>query len=211
LTNLATLQNLLPLSDFVFAIMTENSLRQAQEEKSAPITRQWVHKGRVISLRTDTLQKEGEKEKKWDIVIHPGAVVILPITKEGHLLLVKQWRRAAEKILIELPAGTLEEGEPPLECAKRELQEETGFRAEKWTALGGFFSAPGFCNEYLHLYLALDLTESYLEPDETEAIDLLSVDIKTALKMIEQNEICDAKTILGILRYALSFAPKHER
>ena len=136
-----------------------------------------------------------------EIVVHPGAVVMVPVTKEGKVLLVRQWRRATGKVLMELPAGTLEEGEPPLETAKRELQEEIGFKSNKITSLGGFFSAPGILTEYLHLYLAEDLEESQLDPDENEELDLHEMTLEEALAAVERGEIEDAKSIAGLSRY----------
>jgi len=137
-----------------------------------------------------------------EVVVHPGAIVIVPIDQAGRLLLVKQWRHPVGKVLTELPAGTLEAGESPHSCAERELQEETGFKPTTLTAMGGFYSAPGFCTEYLHLFLAEGLTVSRLPADEDEHIELLSVSLAAALQMIEDGTICDAKSVAGILRYA---------
>ncbi len=176
------------------------SQAQREKEKRAHIKTEWIYKGRAVKLKLETYQFD-KKTKVTEIIVHPGAAVILPIDPEGRIILIKQWRRAVDDIILELPAGTLEENEDPLDCAKRELQEETGFAARKVTPMGGFFSAPGFCSEYLHLFLAEDLTPSPLEPDEDEMIDLVPVTLKEAKQMIEQNKIRDAKTIAGILRY----------
>lgn len=181
--------------------MQEKSAEQERFEKSAPIEREVVYQGRTIALRCDTLTKADGSRKKWDIVVHPGAVVLVPITDKKEVLLVKQWRRAIGKRILELPAGTLEKGEPPESCAQRELQEETGFRAGQIIPLGGFYSAPGFCTEYLHLFLALGLEPAPLEPDDDEMIDRLFVPLRKIEQMIETGEICDAKTIAGIHRY----------
>lgn len=174
---------------------------QASLEKRGPVERETLYRGRIITLRKDMLQVEGRPPQKWEIVVHPGAVVIIPITSEGNILLVSQWRRAIEKIILELPAGTLEKNEDPLVCAGRELQEETGFKAASIIPLGGFYSAPGFCTEYLHLFIAEDLEESPLQADEDEGIDVVSVSLEDALRMIDDDTISDAKTIAGILRY----------
>jgi ADP-ribose pyrophosphatase len=179
----------------------EKSKKQAEEEKAGIWEKRDIYQGRIISVRSETLERAGKTPHTWDLVIHPGAVVILPITFDEKILLVKQWRRAAQKILIELPAGTLEHGESPAFSAQRELQEETGYRAEELTPLGGFFSAPGFCTEYLHLFLARNLVLSPLDCDENEAIDLLPLSLNEALRMIDQHLILDAKTIAGILLY----------
>jgi ADP-ribose pyrophosphatase len=181
---------------------SDKSMQQAMREKDARIESEEVYRGRPFSVRRDTYQLENGEQKRWDIIVHSGAVVLVPVTKKGELLLVKQWRRAAGKILLELPAGTLEPGEEPAVCAQRELREETGYRADKIIPLGGFFSAPGFCTEYLHLFLALDLTEAPLESEDSdEAIDLVSATFEQVEQMIETHQIQDAKTIAGFYRY----------
>jgi ADP-ribose pyrophosphatase len=177
--------------------MSTHAENQEERERNAPIKREVIYQGRTITLRCDTW-----KEHTWDIVLHPGAVVIIPITSEGKILMVKQWRRAVGKILIELPAGTLEEGEPVAVCAQRELQEETGYKSNELISLGGFYSAPGFCSEYLHLFLALELEAEPLEPDSDEAIDVISVTLSEAWDLIKNQHICDAKTIAGVALYA---------
>lgn len=176
------------------------SIEQREEEKKSLIESKWIYRGRVISLKTETHQFE-EGQKVFEVVQHPGAVVIIPIDPKGRILLIQQWRRAVKEITIELPAGTLEPDEEPLECAKRELQEETGFAARKMTPLGGFFSAPGFCTEYLHLFLAEDLQSAPLPPDIDEKIDLFPITMQEAKHLIQHNQIRDAKTVAGILRF----------
>lgn len=181
--------------------MREKSLEQEHFEKSSQVARKEVYRGRTIALYCDTLQSASGKSKSWDIVVHPGAVVLVSVTDKGEIIFVKQWRRAVGKRLIELPAGTLEAGEPPETCAMRELREETGFRSGRIVPMGGFYSAPGFCTEYLHLFLALDLKPDPLEADDDEKIDLLFLPLKQAEEMIQSGEICDAKTLAGIQRY----------
>lgn len=180
--------------------MGQKAEEQAEQERLAGVQRECIYRGRFISICTDTMKIEGRPPRKWDIVLHPGAVAIVPVNSKGNLLLVQQWRRALGHITIEIPAGTLED-EDPAECAQRELQEETGYKAGKLISFGGIFSAPGFCNEYLHLYLALDLEESKLPADEGEGIDLLEISLEEALRMIEEQTIRDAKSVAGIFRY----------
>ena len=182
--------------------MNSRAAEQRDKEKESLADSRWAYRGRIISLRLDTY-RFGPKAKVAEIVQHLGAVVVVPVDAQKRLLLVQQWRRAAQEILTELPAGTLEENEDPALCAQRELQEETGFRSNQLTPLGGFFSAPGFCDEYLHLFAAEELHPDPLPPDEDEGIDLLRVSLSEAIGMIERNEIRDAKTIAGILRYRL--------
>lgn len=173
---------------------------QRDKERRTLIDTRLVYEGRIVQLKLETYQFDTRK-KVAEIVQHPGAVVILPIDPEGRILLVRQWRRAVGKIILELPAGTLEPGEEPIECAKRELQEETGFACEKITPLGGFYSAPGFCSEFLHLFLAEHLYCAPLPPDDDEMIEIIPVTIKEAREMIVKNQIQDAKSIAGILRF----------
>lgn len=178
------------------------SIQQREQESESKVKEEWVYKGRIVNLKLETY-KIDDKLKVAEIIHHPGAVVILPIDNEGRLLLIQQWRRAAKDILIELPAGTLEENEDPLNCADRELQEETGYKAGKIKAAGGFFTAPGYCDEYLYFYIATDLTSSSLPPDDDELIDLLPVTVKEAKHLIQENRIKDAKTVAGILKYLM--------
>ncbi len=177
--------------------------QRAEAEQQAPTENEIVFQGKKFSVRVDTIQPAEGKAYKREIVVHSGAVVMIPVDEAGNILLIKQWRRAADRILVELPAGTLEQGEDPAECAQRELQEEIGYIANKLTPLGGFFSAPGFCSEYLHLFLAEDLQTSRLAPDAHEHIEVIPKTPEEALHMIEQGEICDAKSIAGITRYYL--------
>jgi ADP-ribose pyrophosphatase len=174
---------------------------QAKREKAAQVESQEVFKGKKFSVRVDTITDRPGHTYRREIVVHPGAVVMLPVTKEGKLVLVRQWRRATGKVLLELPAGTLDEGEEPLTTAGRELQEEIGYKANRITPLGGFFSAPGILTEYLHLYLAEDLQESQLDPDENEELDICEMTLEEALAAVEKGEIEDAKSIVGLSRY----------
>lgn len=178
------------------------SLSQKEKERDSLLETKWIYKGHIVDLKIEN-HRFGDKVKTFEIVHHKEAAVIIPIDKEGRILLIQQWRRAVGEIIIELPAGVLEANEEPIECMNRELREETGFAAKKITPLGGFYTAPGFCDEYLHLFLAEDLHHAPLEPDEDEMIDLLPVTVKEAKHMIERNQIRDAKTVAGILRYIL--------
>ncbi len=180
----------------------------ASRDSKAELKSEMVYQGKRISVRVDHLTDETGRSYKREIVLHPGAVVMIPVTAEGQILLVRQWRRAANKILLELPAGTLEEGEEPLVTAGRELQEEIGYRAERITALGGFYSAPGFCTEYLHVFLAEDLRESRLDADVGEDIEVCPVSLEEALDLIEQGKIEDAKSVAGLSRYYMRVTRK---
>lgn len=174
---------------------------QAEEEKNITIDTKMQYKGRNISLRIDTLKHKDRAPSIWEIVEHPGAVVILPIDNEGRIVFVQQFRRAIGKILLELPAGALDPHETPAICAQRELQEETGFKAQRLHSLNGIYSTPGFCTEYLHIFLGEDLIESKLPHDDNEAIDVCHITLDKALKMIDSHEISDSKTIASLFLY----------
>ena len=178
-----------------------NSLKQKKLESEAKVHSKEIYKGKIFTLRQETLQFDALPPHNWDLIIHPGAVALIPINSKGNLLLIQQWRRALQKIIYEIPAGTLHDLEPPLECAARELQEEIGFKANTLIPFGGFYSAPGFCNEYIHLFIAKNLEESPLPPDLHEAIDVVEMTLDQALELIDNNQIQDAKTICALLRY----------
>jgi ADP-ribose pyrophosphatase len=180
--------------------MSHSNTQKSREER-ALVEGEILYKGKIIELFKERITYEDGALHHWEIVRHPGAVVILPVDEKENVYLVKQWRRPIGKIILEIPAGTLEAGEPPLECAKREIQEEIGYRADKWSSLGGFYSAPGFCNEYLHFFLAESLSESSLEGDEHEAIDVVKMPIEEALALVDNREIEDLKTLYALLAY----------
>lgn len=162
-----------------------------------------IHRGRVFTVRRDTLRASDGREMVRDVVAHPGAVVIVAVDGE-ELLFVRQFRYAAGESLLELVAGTCEAGEEPAVTADRELQEEAGFKAGSLKKIGEFYSAPGFCSELLHLYLAEDLSPSRLPGDEDEEIDLERIPFAEAVRMALSGEIRDAKTLAGVLLYAAS-------
>ena len=176
----------------------KNAKKQLEFEKSGDVQETLVFRGKKISVSTFQL-----KGRVWESVYHPGAVVMVPISDEGKILFIEQYRTSVKKILIELPAGTLEINEPAHLCAQRELQEEVGYRAQKITALGGFYSTPGFCNEFLYLFVAEGLQQSSLPKDPDEGIDLFPLELEEAKRMIQAGEIIDDKTIAGIYRYEL--------
>lgn len=160
-----------------------------------------IYRGRVVTVRKDTVRTADGKERQWDVVAHPGAVVVVAV--EGNdLLFVRQFRYAAGETLLELVAGGVEPGEDPAVTAGRELQEEAGFKAGRLTKLGEFYSAPGFCSELLHLFLAEELTPSRLPGDEDEEIEVERHSLDAALAMAVNGKFRDAKTLAGVLLYA---------
>lgn len=180
---------------------SSNAEKHAKRETSSDVNREVFYKGKILTFYRDSVPQEDGSIQNYEIVHHPGAVVMIPIDKKGNFHFVKQWRRAAAKILIEFPAGTLEEGERVEDCVQRELQEEIGHMSNQIIPFGGFYTVPGFCTEYLHMFLTLDLEKSVLYGDDTEEIDQLVLKPEKAVKMIESGEIEDAKTIAGIFKY----------
>lgn len=179
----------------------DKAKRQQEEEEKGQVLTTYPFVGRIFSVRQDHITFADHTSRTQESVEHNGAVVILPLLQDNEILLIKQYRRATKQLLIELPAGMLEEGDTLEERAMKELQEETGYAASELIPFGGMFSAPGFCTEYLHFFLAKELTPSPLTPDDDEAIDLLPMHLHEALRLIDEGTICDAKTIAGILKY----------
>ncbi|MDR0879871.1 MAG: NUDIX hydrolase [Clostridioides sp.] len=158
-----------------------------------------IYTGKILSLRVDTVEIPENGYSKREIVEHGGAVGIVAITDEDKLVLVKQYRKPIEKAIIELPAGKLEIGENPKECAMRELKEETGYTAENLKLIHKFYSTAGFSNEQIFIYIASGLTPGETKYDRDEFIDVMEVDLAEAYDMVMKNEIEDAKTSIGIL------------
>jgi ADP-ribose pyrophosphatase len=169
-----------------------------------------VYRGHYLELRVDEIVTPDGRRSTRDIVGHPGAVAIVAVDADDRLLMVRQFRLAAGRTLLEIPAGTLDRAadgslEDPDLAARRELEEETGFRAGSWEHLGTFWTAPGFATELMHLYLARDLVtahEDRLAPDDDELLELEHVPWRAAVAMVERGEIADAKSLVGVLRLA---------
>jgi len=158
-----------------------------------------VYPGRAFTVRRDTLRLPDGRQAMLDIVEHIGSVVIVPVDADGNLLFVRQYRHAAGLDLLELPAGTLNEGEASDACAHREIREETGMAAGSLEYLGGFYLAPGYSTENMHVYLATDLHLDPLNADEDEFLTVERIPLVTALAMARQGEIPDAKSLAAIL------------
>ncbi|MED3660575.1 NUDIX hydrolase [Ureibacillus sp. FSL K6-8385] len=169
------------------------------EEKTVHSTE--IFKGKVVTLTVDDVILPNGKEAKREIVHHPGAVAIIPITRDGKIVFVEQYRKALERSIVEIPAGKLEPGEDPAVCARRELEEETGYGAGELTYLLSFATSPGFANEIIHLYVAKDLykIEEKRALDEDEFVSIIEATIEEAEEMIENRQIYDAKTAYGVL------------
>ena len=166
------------------------------------LSSQLIYDGRAVKLRVDTVRMPGGRETRREIVEHRDCVAIVAIDADDNVLLVKQFRKSVEKELLEIPAGGIDPGEDPVTTVRREMQEETGYLPRKLERLGGFYSTPGYCSEYLHLYLATDLTPSQLYAEDTESIKLVRVPISQIPGLIASGSICDAKSIAGLLIYS---------
>ncbi len=154
--------------------------------------------GRAFSVRQDVVRFPGGQEARLDILDHSGAVTIFPLDSRQRVWFVRQYRHAAATTLLELPAGTLEQWEDPLACAQRELQEEIGMRAESFLPLGEFFLAPGYSTEYMHVFLARDLSPSTLPGDEDEFLTVEQIPLPQVFAMARNGQIQDAKTLAAL-------------
>ncbi len=166
-----------------------------------PLASQRVFTGRLLKVRVDEVALEDGRCTTREIVEHPGAVAIVAVHGEGddaQVVLVRQFRKAVEQFLLEIPAGTLEPGEEPLACAQRELLEETGLSAQRWSHLQTFYTAPGFCTEKMWLYLAQDLRSHPQHPETDEQIEVGFYSRSQVRELLQTHQIQDAKTLVGI-------------
>ncbi len=174
--------------------MNEDMLREVIGDKEE------IYKGAILNVQKWSVTLPNGEPAFREIVLHRGASAIVPVDSEGNIYLVSQYRTPLDKIMLEIPAGKLDYwGEDRFECAKRELREETGFTAEKWTHLMDMATTPGFCSEVISLYLAENLTLGETDFDDDEFLDLVKMPLKQAVSMIARGEITDGKTALAIL------------
>lgn len=157
-----------------------------------------IYNGRIIDLVIERVELPNGQESDREIIKHPGAVAIIPVTKEGKVVLIRQYRQALNRIIVEIPAGKLEAGEEPLTCAKRELEEETGYKSEKLEYVTSFYTSPGFADEIIHLYFTNELEKGTVELDEDEFVEVIEVTIEEAEELIQAKDIFDAKTAYAI-------------
>jgi len=164
-----------------------------------------VYEGREVKLRLDTVVLPSGRKTTREVVEHVDCVAVVAIDSEDNVLLVRQFRKPAEKVLLEIPAGGIEPGEQPIQCALRELEEETGYIAGKLERLGGFYSSPGYSNEFLHLFLATELQRGRRGAKEDEAIEVVPIPLAEIANLISSGEICDAKSIVGFFTLLLRY------
>ena len=170
------------------------------------IESQSIYSGKILSLRRDTVKIRDGKVAIREIVEHGGAVGIIAFTDEGKIILVRQFRKATGRELIEIPAGTLERGEDPIKCASRELEEETGYVASEIRHIISFYLAPGYSTEIMHIFHASGLQKTRQKLEEDEAVELIDVELDEAISMVQRNEIEDAKTITSLLAIKFLFS-----
>lgn len=169
------------------------------------ISSERVFDGRLVKVRVDAVRLPSGREATREVVEHPGAVAILPVTEAGKLILVRQFRYAVGRSLLEVPAGTREPGEPDEATAIRELREEVGLQAGAIELLARFFISPGWCNEELVAFRATDLREVGAQPEPDEDLDIVEIDPAKIPSLIATGEIADAKTITAVLAHLAGF------
>jgi ADP-ribose pyrophosphatase len=168
-------------------------------EPEVGLSKETVYDGKLFKVVREKVRLANGNERPREIVVHPGAVALVAVDGDGRILMVRQYRRAADRVLLEIPAGTREPNEDAKACALRELQEETGYKAANIERLAGFYSAPGFCTEWLECFLLTDLSESPGQADDDENIELERLTAGEAVAAIQRGDVCDAKSICGIL------------
>lgn len=167
-------------------------------EDHRTLSSQRAFSGRIIEVFQEDVRLPDGRTVLWERVSHMGAVGMVPLMPDGRVLLVRQYRHAVGGVLLEIPAGKLDRDEPPQACARRELTEEVGYRAEEMLKLADFYNSPGYSNEYFYLYLARGLKREEAESEADEFLEVVSFPLETCLSLISKGEIEDAKTIIGV-------------
>ena len=160
-----------------------------------------IYSGRAISLRVDKVRKASGATTTREVVEHSDCIAVVALDNENNVLLVKQYRYAVGRTLLEVPAGGVEAGEGTIDSVRRELQEEIGYFPRRVEKLGGFYSAPGYGTEYLYTYVARDLRPSRLVAEDTDEIEVVKVPLSEIPELIYSEQICDAKTVAVLLFY----------
>lgn len=158
-----------------------------------------IYEGKVVGLRVDTVRLPNGREATREVVEHGESVAIVPVDAEGNVILVRQYRKAVGRTLLEVPAGSVEEGEDPEACARRELLEETGYTASHIEPIASFYTTPGFCTERMHAYLATGLMPGEAQPEFDEQIEVVPVPLQKVGELIHDRAIQDGKTLTSLL------------
>ncbi len=171
------------------------------EEKTIQTTE--IFHGKVLHVTVDEVELPNGNTSLRELIHHPGGVCVLAMDEQENVLLVRQYRKAVEEALLEIPAGKREPGEDPMLGAARELEEETGFRAKELIPLGHFIPTPGYCDERIYIYLARELMPGTLHPDEDEFVQVEKYPLEELLSMVEKGELTDGKTAIALMKYML--------
>lgn len=163
------------------------------------ISSKQVYRGHFLDVRSDRVRLPDGGEAGREYILHPGAVVVVPVLDDGRLLMVRQWRHPLGRVMLEFPAGKLEAGEPPLHCAVRELEEETGHRAAEWARAGVLHNAIAYSNEGIEVWFARGLVPGPARPDEGEFVEVVTHRAEDIAAWIRDGELTDAKTMIGLL------------
>jgi len=176
------------------------------EQKIKRVNRELKHKGNIVDFYQDTIEIEGNRHTYYDFIDHIGAAAVVPVAEDGKILMVKQYRNALDQFTLEVPAGALDRSdEPGIECATRELEEETGYRSENIEWLITIRTTVAFCNERIEIYVARDLIPSKQNLDDNEFIEVKAYQMKELKDMIYSGEIQDSKTISALLAYDVKY------
>ena len=165
------------------------------------LSTQHIYRGRAVNLHVDTVEKPSGNKTTREVVEHSDCVAVVVLDGQNNVLLERQFRYPVGKALLEIPAGGIDPGEEPIDCVRRELQEEIGYLPGKIERLGGFYSIPGYGTEYLYCYLATDLMPSRLVDEDTDEIEVVKVPLNKIPQLIASGEICDAKSIAALLTF----------
>jgi amino-acid N-acetyltransferase len=180
---------------------------QFKKRSAHTISSQQIYDGRAVKLRVDTVLTPSGKKTNREIVEHLDCIVAVPLDADNNVLMVRQYRDAVDKNLLELPAGGIDAGEQPVEAVRRELQEEIGFIPQKIDPIGGFYPSPGYCTEYLYTYVATQLVPRQLLAEDTDEIEVVKIPLAKVPELIASGEICDAKSII-CLNYVITMGIK---
>lgn len=173
-------------------------MNEAKKETPETLASEEIYSGRIIGVKVDRVREDGRTYAR-EVVTHPGGAAVVAVFDDMTVALVKQYRHPPARYLLELPAGKLDDGENPQDCAGRELTEEVGVAARRIEPLSEFYTTPGFCAEKLWVFLATDLTEASQGLEEDEIVETVRLPLSRALEMIAAREIVDAKTIIGLI------------
>lgn len=165
------------------------------------LSTQQIYNGRAVKIRVDAVEKASGTKTTREVVEHSDSIAVVAVDEQGNVLLVRQFRHAVDRFLLEIPAGGIDPGEEPVDSVRRELQEEIGYFPRKTEKLGGFYSIPGYGTEYLHCFVATNLVPARLVAEDTDEIELVRVSHDEIPRLIASGEICDGKTIAALLMF----------